>query len=164
MSGSDSFATVSQLNQATKFVVEQAAGDLRKHEDWAKRKFESIDRRLDSLERDVEGLKKMLEHLGMDAYCVPDGETAITEFKKAKNSGTPFCLIIMDLTISGGMGGVKASKIIREMDQSIPLVVASGYSDDAVMSDYESYGFSGKLIKPFSLDDLRKTISSVLKE
>ena len=107
-------------------------------------------------------LKKMLEHIGLTALCVPDGDTALTEFIKAKISEIPFNAVIMDLTIAGGMGGVKTSKKIREIDQSIPLIVASGYCDDPVMSDYKSYGFSERLLKPFSIDDLRRVLNSVL--
>jgi len=108
-------------------------------------------------------LKKMLEHIGLTAICVPDGDTAIKEFQAAKNSNKPFCTIIMDLTISGGMGGVQTSEKIRELDKHIPLIVASGYCDDPVMSDYKFFGFDQRLTKPFTLDDLRKAISAVLK-
>lgn len=109
-------------------------------------------------------IKKMLEHLGLSAVCVHDGDTAITEFIKAQNSENPFKAVIMDLTISGGMGGVSASRRIREIDESIPLIVASGYCDDPVIADYKCYGFSERLLKPFTLDDLRKAIIGVLKQ
>lgn len=109
-------------------------------------------------------IKKMLEHLGLSAVCVHDGDTAIAEFIKAQNSENPFKAVIMDLTISGGMGGVTASRRIREIDESIHLIVASGYCDDPVIADYKCYGFSERLLKPFTLDDLRKAIIEVLKE
>jgi CheY-like chemotaxis protein len=102
--------------------------------------------------------------MGLTALCVPDGDAAITEFIKAKVTETPFNAIIMDLTVSGGMGGVKASGKIREIDQAIPIIVASGYSDDPVMSDYKCYGFSERLVKPFTLEDLRKVLSLVLPQ
>jgi len=108
-------------------------------------------------------IKKMLEHLGLTPVCVPDGDAAITEFIKANESGTPFDAVIMDLTIAGGMGGVNTSHKIREIDQTVPLVVASGYCDDPVISDYKCYGFSERLLKPFTLDDLRKAMFSILK-
>ncbi len=108
-------------------------------------------------------LRKMLEHIGLTATCVPDGDTAITEFKKASDSESPFNAVIMDLTISGGMGGVQASEKIRELDKTVPLIVASGYCDDPVMSDYKQYGFNERLLKPFTLDDLKRTMIAVLK-
>jgi len=108
-------------------------------------------------------IKKMLEHIGLTALCVSDGDTAITEFIKAKISEIPFNAVIMDLTIAGGMGGIKTSRKIREIDQSTPLIVASGYCDDPVMSDYKSYGFNERLLKPFTLDDLSKVMSAILK-
>jgi signal transduction histidine kinase/CheY-like chemotaxis protein len=109
-------------------------------------------------------LKKMLEHIGFAAVCVSDGDTAITEFINAEDAHSPFKAVIMDLTISGGMGGVKASEKIREMNQTIPLIVASGYCDDPVMSDYKRYGFNERLLKPFTLEELRKVMTLVLTE
>ncbi len=108
-------------------------------------------------------LKKMLEHIGLTALCVPDGDAAVFEFINSKKDGNPFNAVIMDLTIAGGMGGVKASEKIREIDKNIPIVVASGYSDDPVMADYKFYGFDERLTKPFSLDDLRKTMMVILR-
>jgi DNA-binding NtrC family response regulator len=61
------------------------------------------------------------------------------------------------------MGGVQTSTKIKTLDETIPIIVASGYCDDPVMADYKSYGFSERLIKPFTLDDLRRTMSAVLK-
>ena len=107
-------------------------------------------------------LKKMIEHIGLSAFCVPDGDTAIKEFINAGNAGDPYNAVIMDLTISGGMGGVETSRKIREIDKSIPLIVASGYCDDPVMAEYEYFGFRERLLKPFTLDDIRKALTSVL--
>jgi len=42
------------------------------------------------------------------------------------------------------------------------IVVASGYSDDPVMANYKEFGLLGVLMKPFTLDELKRAIGSVL--
>jgi DNA-binding NarL/FixJ family response regulator len=39
-------------------------------------------------------------------------------------------------------------------DTSVKAIVASGYSDDPVMSDFRACGFSGVVKKPFELSEL----------
>jgi CheY-like chemotaxis protein len=107
-------------------------------------------------------LERMLVHLGFSVKTVPDGEKAIEAVKKTADSGRELAAVIMDLTVSGGMGGQKAAGIITSVSPGLPLIVASGYSDDPVMAHYRDYGFSARLVKPVSLDDLRLVMLEVL--
>jgi DNA-binding NarL/FixJ family response regulator len=68
----------------------------------------------------------------------------------------------MDLTVPGGMGGREAAKKLKEIDPEARLVVASGYSDDDVMSTYERYGFCGVIVKPFDLVELGEVVDEVV--
>jgi CheY-like chemotaxis protein len=54
---------------------------------------------------------KILAELGFNAECVTCGEEALDEYKKAMESGEPYRIVIMDLTISGGMGGKRLLSI-----------------------------------------------------
>jgi len=74
-------------------------------------------------------------------------------------SGAAFDIAILDLTIPGGMGGSDAVGHIRKIRQNTLVFVASGYSDDPVLSRFREYGFDGVLPKPFTLADLRNTIA-----
>jgi DNA-binding NarL/FixJ family response regulator len=67
----------------------------------------------------------------------------------------------MDLTIPGGMGGKETIKKMLEVDRA-RVIVASGYSNDPVMSAFESYGFSGVIAKPYTMDTLATTLRSVI--
>jgi DNA-binding NarL/FixJ family response regulator len=67
----------------------------------------------------------------------------------------------MDLTIPGGMGGKETIKKMLEVDRA-RVIVASGYSNDAVMSAFESYGFSGVIAKSYTMDTLATTLRSVI--
>ncbi len=68
----------------------------------------------------------------------------------------------MDLTIPGGMGGQEAAEQLLKIDDQVKMIVASGYSNDPVMANYEKYGFCGAVGKPFDLDELRRVLAASL--
>lgn len=70
----------------------------------------------------------------------------------------PFDIILMDLTIPGGMGGKEAIQKLRKIDPGAKAIVSSGYSDDRVLSKFEEYGFCGAVTKPYKIDDLAEII------
>ncbi len=105
---------------------------------------------------------KMLTILGHDVYCVEDGKEALKAFREALNSGTPFDLVIMDLTIPGGMGGREAVQKVLQIDPQARVIVSSGYSTDPVMANYSDYGFCGMTTKPYSFEELKKTVADAL--
>jgi PAS domain S-box-containing protein len=118
---------------------------------------------LDDEELILDISKKMLNRMGYEVVLSKDGEDAIFLYKEARESGSPFDCVIMDLTIPGGMGGKDAILILKEYDPEVKAVVSSGYSSDPVMSDYMKYGFSGVSEKPYSFEDLKKEIERVIK-
>ncbi len=103
----------------------------------------------------------MLEHLGYKVTKCLNGSDAIEKYKAAKDSETPFSVVIMDLTIPGGMGGKEAAGHILEIDPQACLIVSSGYSNDPIISDYKSYGFSGAVAKPYTVNELGKLLGSL---
>ena len=105
---------------------------------------------------------RMLEHLGYQAATCENGSEAITQYKAACESGTPFSAVIMDLTIPGGMGGRETAQQILAMDDKACLIVSSGYSSDPIMADYSTYGFHGAIAKPYKLKDFEQLMSSLL--
>ncbi len=112
----------------------------------------------DAMLRDIAG--SQLEHLGHKVIVVPDGETAVKQYKKLLNTEEHIDIIIMDLTIPGGMGGKEAVQHILNINPDAKVIVASGYSNDPVMADCKKYGFSASVAKPFDLQELEKAIAS----
>jgi len=100
--------------------------------------------------------------LGHEAEAVADGATALAIYQQAMSQGAPFDLVLMDLTIPGGMGGKEAVAKILEIDGAAKVIVASGYSNDPVMANFRQYGFAGMLEKPFRMSDLEKVIAEIL--
>ncbi|MCP4646308.1 MAG: response regulator, partial [bacterium] len=49
-----------------------------------------------------------------------------------------------------------------EIDPEARVIVSSGYASGSIMANYTSYGFKGKLPKPFMITDLQSEIESVM--
>ncbi|MDY6973702.1 MAG: ATP-binding protein [Thermodesulfobacteriota bacterium] len=106
--------------------------------------------------------KKMLMHLGHEVTLSTNGKEAIQLYKKGMKSGGIFDIVIMDLTIPGGMGGKEAVQEVLKIDHKAKVIVSSGYSTDPVMANFKEYGFCAAIVKPFQLQDLSRVISQVL--
>ena len=106
--------------------------------------------------------QQMLKYLGYEAHIAMTGEQAIIDYRKAFMSGDPFALVIMDLNIPQGMGGVEAVKHILEIDKNAKVVVSSGYSGDPIMREYRAYGFAASIGKPFDIKGLETVIQDAL--
>jgi len=110
--------------------------------------------------REVAG--KMLSHLGYDVEFAEDGVEAIELYKESYESEEPFDVVILDLTVPGGMGGREAIEELLKIDEDVKAVVSSGYSNDRIISDYRKYGFSGVITKPYSLKELSDVLRSII--
>jgi two-component system cell cycle sensor histidine kinase/response regulator CckA len=108
-------------------------------------------------------VQRALRELGCDARLVANGEQAIAAYREAMGRGQPFAAAILDLTVPGGMGGREAAAAILAFHPEAKLIVSSGYSEDAVMSDYRRHGFRAVLPKPYSAEQLRAVVAQLLR-
>jgi len=105
----------------------------------------------------------MLSRLGYEVEVAVEGSEAIEMYKKAKESDQSYDGVILDLTNKIGMGGVEAIKRLLEIAPDVKGIVSTGYSYDPIVTKFKEYGFCGALTKPFTMDELRKTIISVIE-
>ena len=91
-----------------------------------------------------------------------EGGATIDAFKKASDGGEPYDLLIMDLTIEEGMGGIEAIKLIKEIDPNVRAIVSSGYNDDPAMANPAAYGFCGVLPKPYDPQHLIEVVNGAI--
>lgn len=110
----------------------------------------------------IELVGEMLVHMDYRVETAQNGSEALELYKQAKEANDPFDVIIMDLTVPGGMGGREAISILRKIDPAVKAIVSSGYSNDPVMSDCKRYGFDGMVYKPYKIEELCREINRVL--
>ena len=108
--------------------------------------------------------KRALNLYGFDVSGAENGETAIHLYKKSMKKGTPYDVVILDLTVPGAMGGLKTLKELRKLDPKIKAIVSSGYSDDPVMSEHEKFGFNAIIKKPYEYYELAETVKKLINE
>jgi PAS domain S-box-containing protein len=104
----------------------------------------------------------MLTFLGHDAEAASDGQLAIEQFRHAFQSGHPFDAVILDLIVPNGMGGREALEQLKAIDPAVSGIIVSGYAQDPVITDYREHGFKAVIAKPFTLQELRWTLDSVM--
>ena len=116
---------------------------------------------------DEEAIRALVEftlsHLG---YEVSEAETAmdgVNLYREKLESGERFDLVILDLTLPGGMGGKEALKRLIEIDPTVNAIVSSGYAMDATMSRYQDFGFRGVIAKPYEAAELGRVVHEAIE-
>jgi CheY-like chemotaxis protein len=107
-------------------------------------------------------VEKLLCKKGYLVVCTKSGEETISAYKNALATGDLFFIVLIDLTISEGMGGVETVQLIKQLDPSSKTVIFTGYSNDPVVEDFKRFGFDGVLKKPFSLDEFEILVNTFI--
>jgi PAS domain S-box-containing protein len=109
--------------------------------------------------RDI--LSGMLSSMGYTVKLSSNNDEAIALVKNELAMKQPICAAILDLTIPGGIGGKDTLVALLKIDPNIIAIASSGYSNDPVMAAPLSYGFKGKLNKPYTRQDLVDVLAKV---
>ena len=104
----------------------------------------------------------IIEDLGFDVVAVAEGRAAIQAFQEARAEGKPFDVVIMDLTVPGGMGGREAVRELLALDPCVKAIVSSGYHTDPIMANFREHGFQDVIAKPYNQAELSRVIARVL--
>ena len=75
----------------------------------------------------------------------------------------PFDAVVLDLTIPGGMGGRQTLSELLAIDPQVKAIVASGYTTDPVLVNFEHYGFCGGIAKPYRAQQLYEVLRQVIE-
>ena len=117
---------------------------------------------MDDQESILKMVGRMLNFMGYDTVLTTDGAQAIDIYNEAYQSHKPFDVVILDLTVPGGMGGAQVIPELLKIDPKVKAVVSSGYSNDPIMSNYEDYGFCGVIPKPYSENQLSELLNKII--
>jgi CheY-like chemotaxis protein len=107
---------------------------------------------------------EVLKFLKYDGMFARDGLAAIDLYKKEKIAGSPFDIVILDLSVPTGMGGKETIEKLRKFDPAVKAIVSSGYSNDPVVQNFSQYGFSGRLTKPYKINDLKNILEQLMRK
>ncbi len=108
-------------------------------------------------------LGRILQIHGYEVDVVEDGEKALEACRIALAQSAPYNLVIIDLNLPGDVSGKDIAATIRAIDPAIRLIVSSGSGHDPVMTNYQDYGFSSAMLKPFQSRLLVATIERILQ-
>jgi PAS domain S-box-containing protein len=107
-------------------------------------------------------VQRILTSSGYDVYCTRDGREAIEAYRKAREFGAPFDLILVDLDVRGGMGGKECVARLKAEFPALKALLTTGYIDDELMETYRDHGFLGVIPKPFQLDRLVQSLGRLV--
>ena len=107
---------------------------------------------------------EVLRFLGYDADIARDGAEALDLYKKEKSAGHSFDIVILDLSIPDGMGGKDAMAQLRAFDPAVKAIVSTGYTNDPAVQNFEQYGFSGTLSKPYKINDMKNILEQLMQK
>jgi PAS domain S-box-containing protein len=118
---------------------------------------------MDDQEALLKMLGRLLSRMGYQTVPATDGSIAVDLFREAHDKGTPFDLVILDLTVPGGIGGLETLETLLTIDPAVRAIATSGYSNNAIMSSYEDYGFCGIIPKPYEISHVAELLNTLSK-
>lgn len=108
---------------------------------------------------DIEMNRKMygeiLRNIGHTCNVVADGAEALQLYIDRMNTGDKFDLVITDLAMPTGMGGVELIEKLRQIDSHVVIICMSGRPEQMP----ETNGF---LQKPFNILQLQELIDKIM--
>jgi two-component system cell cycle sensor histidine kinase/response regulator CckA len=101
---------------------------------------------------------EMFRELGFEALAAAGGEEALCIFREQADR---INLVLLDHSMPG-MSGFVLFKELRKIRPDIPVLLASGYSEEEVTGSFKGLGLNGFIQKPFNLTRLSDTVRRVL--
>lgn len=107
---------------------------------------------------------RILERNGFSVAAADEGNETLRLYQEAHDAGQPFQLVILDLTIPGGMGGEETLKELRKINPSVRAIVSSGYSNSDILEQPAFRGICGLITKPYDRNDLLVAVQEALDQ
>lgn len=104
-------------------------------------------------------LSKILKKMECEVDCADAGEEALKKYTTSFKSSKPYDLVILDLVVPNGMGGLETMQGLKKVNPDVNVIVSSGYFPDQDLNSFKKYGFRSILKKPYSVEELISSIS-----
>ncbi len=103
---------------------------------------------------------KILETLGYDVISALTGEDALQLYTNRLHSGNPISVVLMDMTLPGGMSGEDTTEEMRRLDPNVRTIATSGYFEQGAEERLRGRGYIGILPKPYTIEKLSAALQS----
>jgi PAS domain S-box-containing protein len=100
---------------------------------------------------------EMLEQAGFSALAAADGAESIEVLRQR---AAEIDVVLLDMTMPG-LSGEETYSLLLEIRADLPVIVASGYSQEDAMDRFQEPRPAGYLQKPYRLGDLKAAIERV---
>ena len=99
----------------------------------------------------------LLTYLGYSVLTSPSGGDAM----KALLAGTRPDVVLLDV-IMPGMNGAETFRRLREIDPELPILICTGFSDNASVEAFHGEGVSGFVHKPYHMKTLEEQVRKAI--
>jgi two-component system cell cycle sensor histidine kinase/response regulator CckA len=99
------------------------------------------------------------QRLGLQTITAAHGEEGLSLFKRHVDD---IGCVLLDLTMPR-MDGITTFREMKRLRPDIPVILCSGYDEQEATQHFTNEGLAGFLQKPYSLEDLKNKIESVLR-
>ncbi|HJW73494.1 MAG TPA: ATP-binding protein [Geothrix sp.] len=103
-------------------------------------------------------IQMMLEALGHRTVSAMSGESALTDLE----AGIQADVVILDMNMPG-LGGAGTLPRLRELRPLVPVLLATGRTDQNALDLIQAHPSTLLLPKPFTLKDLQQSLATLLK-
>ncbi len=108
----------------------------------------------------LDSTRRMLEHLGYEVVARTHGIEALQAFRARPEA---FDLVITD-QIMPHMTGTTLAKEVLAIRSDMPIILCSGFSENATPEKIGEFGIRGLMMKPLILRELAATVRRLLDE
>lgn len=103
----------------------------------------------------------ILQKCGYRVFDCDNGEQAIDIYCRLARQGTAPDVVLMDLTLRGGMSGTETTAQILRFDPNARVVVTSGSVSEDVQMAFLEQGFIDVLSKPYEAGELSRMVKKI---
>lgn len=104
----------------------------------------------------------LLKHLGYESIHSANGEEAIASYREHLDSAEAIDVVLLDMTLPGGLSGMEVAKEIRRIDPLARIVATSGYFEEGSLAKGRTGEFAAILPKPYSMATLSEVMEAAI--
>ena len=106
-----------------------------------------------------ESIALLVKRKGGECIVAADGQQAVERFSASSDS---IDIVIMDIMMPE-MNGSEAIRLINEQEDTVPVIVVSGFASDEIEQDLQKRKVFARLHKPFDHKELLSVVVQALE-